>query len=225
MASLEQTPVHERHNPDLLSMIPSKASSLIEVGCSSGALAREYKKSNNGCFYAGIEISEEFSVLASRYCDHVYVMDMNEASEEFYSKCQKYDCWIFGDSLEHFVNPWNVLEKVRSVMPQNGCVVASIPNVQHWSVLATIASGEFPYQDSGLFDKTHLRWFTRKTIITLFDATGFQIVEGISRVFEENGRDLFLPILQDLANASGSGDGLSLEDFKALQYVVRAVPK
>jgi citrate lyase synthetase len=103
-------------------------------------------------------------------------------------------------------------------------VVACIPNAQHWSLIADLAIGEFRYQESGLLDKTHLRWFTKKTIVELFSNAGFRIVEGVSRVFHEPERDRFLPLIGQLAKASGMDPAVAVNDAIPLQYVVRAVP-
>ena len=69
---MNQTPAHDHHNPDLLRLMPSDASFVIEVGCSSGALAKVYRKLNRGVRYVGIEIDSEYVKLAKRYCDEVH---------------------------------------------------------------------------------------------------------------------------------------------------------
>ena len=239
-----QTPVHDNHNPDLLRLIPQGAASLIEVGCSSGALAREFKKINPACNYLGIDIDESYVKLAARYCDdtahlaagcHIrrgYVklaarycddtlaMDIEHADEWFFESNGMRDCWIFGDALEHLQNPWGILEKIRKVIPKHGSIVACIPNAQHWSLIAKLSIGDFRYEDNGLLDRTHLRWFTRQTIIELFNDAGFNIVEGVARVFDEPAKDRFLPFIAELAKASGMDPGLAIADAIPLQHVV-----
>ena len=64
---MEQTPAHEYHNPDLLKIIPLSSKYIVEVGCSSGALAREFKKLNLHAHYIGIELDEGYANLAKRY--------------------------------------------------------------------------------------------------------------------------------------------------------------
>lgn len=70
---MKQTPMHDNHNPDLLAIIPKSLKRIVEVGCSSGALGREYKKINPGCQYVSIEIDEDYAAAARRYCDRVLV--------------------------------------------------------------------------------------------------------------------------------------------------------
>lgn len=223
---MKQTPVHEAHNPDLLAMMPTTLSNVVEVGCSSGALAREYKKVNAGCQFTGIDIDPEYCQLAERYCDTVVCADVEKSDFDIRALGGKIDGWIFGDSLEHFQNPWKVLEEIRSVIPADGCIVACIPNAQHWTVQAKLNVGAFRYEESGLLDKTHLRWFTRTTIFELFESTGFKVVDGMPRIFNMNhpGLDGILNSIKSMAAALGEDPDIALEDALPLQYVVRAVP-
>jgi 2-polyprenyl-3-methyl-5-hydroxy-6-metoxy-1,4-benzoquinol methylase len=221
---MEQTPVHDNHNPDLLKLIPVSSNKLIEVGCSSGALAREFKKINPNCHYSGVDIDSSYAELAKRHCDVTLAQDMDMAEEDFYQSNADRDCWIFGDTLEHMRDPWAVLWKIRSVIPTNGSVVTCIPNAQHWSIFARLSVGDFRYEDSGLLDRTHLRWFTRETAIELFTSTGFQVVEGIARNFPEPNKEKFLPLIGTIAKAHGGNYDTAVADASPLQYVLRAIP-
>ena len=220
----EQTPVHEHHNPDLLRIIPTEAKSIVEVGCSSGALAREYRKINPEVFYLGVEIEPEYARLAERHCDKVMVLDVDQAPDSFFSENAACDCWIFGDTLEHFRDPWQVLGKIRRFIPINGCIVACVPNAQHWSVQARLNCGIFRYEESGLMDRTHLRWFTRITLLELFSTTGFTVTEGFPRIFDEPNRDRFIQVIKQMASLQGADPEQAAYDSTALQYVIRAIP-
>lgn len=222
---MRQTPAHEMHNPDLLRLIPAAARRLIEVGCSAGALAREFKKIAPDCDYLGVEIDAGYAGLAKRYCDRSLVLDIEQADDAFWSENADRDCWIFGDTLEHLRDPWAVLGRIRRNIPAAGSVVACIPNAQHWSLQARLSAGDFRYAQEGLLDRTHLRWFTRQTIIEMFDQAGFAIAEGVPRIFDEPQRDRFLPAIEQLARQAGADPKIAVEDALALQYVVRAVPK
>lgn len=222
---MQQTPVHEQHNADLLSLIPITSKKLIEVGCSSGALAREFKKLVPSANYRGVEIDFNFADLARRHCDVVTVLNIESADEKFWLVNSDRDCWIFGDTLEHLQNPWRVLEKIHHVMPEGGSVVACIPNVQHWSIQTKLSIGDFRYEDQGLMDKTHLRWFTRQTIVELFDQSGFVIEQGAPRIFSEPQREPFLPIIGEMARLAGSDPKIAISDSLPIQFVIRAVKK
>lgn len=221
---MNQTPVHEFHNPDLLKIIPPGLDSVIEVGCSSGALAYQYINLNPNCKYTGLEIDADYAELASRYCKTI-VGDIESFDEEFYAEHSSAKCWIFGDTLEHFRDPWAVLRKIRAVIPENGCVAACIPNAQHWSLQARLAIGDWRYEKSGLLDKTHLRWFTRQTILELFQFSGFEVVCGFPRIFNDPMREDFLPVIGLMAKMSGCDEKQAIEDSLPLQYVILAKPR
>lgn len=221
---MQQTPAHDAHNPDLLAIMRPNLKSVIEIGCSSGALAREYKKQSPSCDYFGVDIDSSYLEKAKSYCSGVMACDLDLAPADFFHAHASRECWVFGDTLEHFKDPWKVLRSIRSVMPDNGTVVACIPNAQHWSLVAKLAIGDFRYVDSGLLDRTHLRWFSRQTIVELFQETGFVIEEGIPRIFNEPGRVHFLPIIRSLAQACGVNSDVAENDAIPLQWVIRARP-
>lgn len=221
---MQQTPVHDSHNPDLLAFIPLHSKKIIEIGCSSGALAREFKNNSVDCHWLGIDIDENYAKLARRFCDNTMAMDIESADSEFFESQADRDCWIFGDTLEHLKDPWKILNSIREVLPKTGCVVACIPNAQHWSLIAKLSMGDFRYEDSGLLDKTHLRWFTKTTIIELFTSTGFRIASGMPRIFSEPNRDKALPMIGEIAKAFGGDPNIAMNDAMPLQYVVRADP-
>lgn len=222
---MKQTPIHDLHNPDLLTLIPKGSKKLIEIGCSSGALAREFKKFSPDVDYLGIEIEEKYAELARRFCDNVQVLDIENTGTDFWKLVADRDCWIFGDTLEHLQDPWHILKRIHEVLPVGGIVVASIPNAQHWTVQAKLSIGDFRYEDNGLMDRTHLRWFTRQTIVELFDQSGFTIENGLPRIFNEPGRDSFLPLIGEMAKMAGADPQVAISDSLPIQYVIRAVKK
>jgi len=223
MAAQQQTPAHDQHNPDLLAMIPPDAKQIIEIGCSYGALAREFKKTNPTCHYRGIDIEESYVAVARSYCDDCFSLDLETAPMSFWEQQRDRDCWIFGDTLEHMRDPWNVLQHIAQIIPTGGSIVACIPNAQHWSLQARLSIGDFRYAESGLLDKTHLRWFTRQTMLELFSNAGFQVTDGKARIFNEPGRSVFLHAIEELARLAGGDPSIAAQDATPLQYVFRAV--
>lgn len=222
---MQQTPIHDHHNPDLLSLIPVESKNLVEIGCSSGALAREFKKISTNCNWLGVEIDPMYAEMAKRYCDKSIVLDIEMAPERFWEETKNFDCWIFGDTLEHLRDPWKILSLIRGSISNTGSVVACIPNAQHWTLQAKLNIGDFRYESAGLLDRTHLRWFTRQTIIEMFDGAGFKIEAGAPRIFDEPNREIYLPIIEQMARASGVDPQVAVNDALPWQYVIRAVPK
>lgn len=212
------------YNPDLLALIPATAKAVLEVGCSTGGLARAVKATRPDCHYLGVEFDAKAAEIAARHCDGVLALDIESGGPAMFAEYGDRDCWVFGDVLEHLRDPWKVLARIREVLPAHGCIVASVPNVQHWSLQARLAIGEFRYEGTGLLDRTHLRWFTRVTLFELFQSAGFRIEAGVPRVFDEPGRDKVLPAIRAMAVAMGRDPEGAVRDALPLQYVIRAVP-
>ncbi len=127
-----------------------------------------------------------------------------------------FDLVTFTDVLEHLVEPAEALRLTKRVLAPGGRVIASIPNIRFWHALMSITRGrDFPYQDSGIFDRTHLRFFTAKSIPRLFEDAGYKIerIEGINPTPSRKFR-LMNALLFNY-----------YEDCRYLQYGVVATPK
>lgn len=220
---MKQTPINEYHNEHVLNMIPSSTKRVIEIGCSSGALAKAFKMHHSECDWVGVEIDSKYADFASRYCDTTLVLDFESCDQNFYKVYADRDCWIFADVLEHFKDPWSVIKKIRNVIPKNGSVIACVPNLQYWSVLALLADGNFRYEEHGVMDITHLRWFTRKSLFELFENEGFVIYEGVTR-FAHHPDQGILELIGKLAEKAGGDPVVAMNDAIPMQYVVRAIP-
>jgi len=221
---MDQTPAHDNYNPDLLRLMDRAFGTVVEVGCSRGALAKAYRQSFPQARYIGIEIDAGYAEAARAHCDRVLCGDVENLPAADWGMLFPSDCWVFGDALEHLRDPWALLRRLRQDIGAQGQVLACIPNAQHWSVQARLAAGAFNYEDQGLLDRTHLRWFTRSTIIELFGSSGFRVEKMLSRVFKEPAKDRFLPAIGDLASAAGADRERALRDCLPLQYVLRALP-
>lgn len=221
---MKQTPIHDNFNADLLAMMPAGARRIVEVGCSGGALAREYRKANPRCEYIGIEIDEGYAAIARDRCTRVLSGSIEQLPDPDFDSLTPADCWVFGDVLEHLYDPWAVLRRLRRAATPETSIVACIPNAQHWSVQLRLNSGLFRYEDAGLLDRTHIRWFTRRTIAELFASTGFRIVEGSGRTFDEPHRERGLAAVRAMAAAIGADVEACVQDAAPLQWLVRAVP-
>lgn len=168
---MSSTPANTNINFDLLAWVPDDAKKIVDVGCMLGQMAFACKEINPKVHYTGIEINPEYANVAATYCDEVFVEDIEKLTDYQLDYFAGSDCWIFGDSLEHLRDPWATLAKVRKLISPDGCVLVCIPNAQHWSVQLKLLSGEFRYEDSGLMDKMHIRWFTKTTLFEMFAAT------------------------------------------------------
>ena len=213
------------YNRDLLPLIPHNARGVVEVGCNNGALARAYKAINPGCKYTGIEVDVRNAEGSRRYCDEVLLLDIEGVNESFYAQFSDYNVWIFGDVLEHLRYPWEVLARIRRSMPADGCVIVCLPNAQHWSVQAKLAVGDFRYEAAGgLMDRTHMRFFTRATMLEMFSGAGFKLEAGFPRIFGDLKNEHVIAAIRSMAIGVGADPDLAVQDSLPLQYVVKAVP-
>jgi len=220
---MDQTPMHEEVNDMLLALVPRGLERVVEAGCSSGAMGAAYLRDNPGAEYIGIELVEEYAERARERLSEVVVGNVEHLEDRTFEVLNPTDCWIFGDVLEHLYDPWRMLKRVRGSLAEGGCVVACIPNVQHWSLQSWLNSGLFEYGDDGLLDRTHIRFFTRKSILELFRSTGYQIEEMGGKVIEGHP-DSFRAIagVRAMAQARGVDPEEAARDSNAYQYLVRA---
>lgn len=151
-------------------LIPKKVNRLLEIGCGSGATIAYLKQQNLCAWAAGVEIVPEAAEIAKQTVDIVW----QENIETFAPPLdpQSLDVILCLDVLEHLVDPWAVVKKLTPLLSERGVIIASIPNIQHYTVLKGLIKGKFEYEEAGILDKTHLRFFTRQSAIALMTSSG-----------------------------------------------------
>ena len=161
---------------EMFKYIPKNAKTILEVGCSEG-LFLNYISKNMKCETWGIELFEDAAKEASKVAYKVFSGDFNEV----YKLLPKnyFDCIIFNDVIEHFQDPWISLTNTKDILTKNGVIVSSIPNFRYIGNLTEIiSSADFKYKpEGGILDKTHLRFFTAKSMKRLFDECGFEVIK------------------------------------------------
>jgi SAM-dependent methyltransferase len=145
------------------------------VGCATGYVSKIMKEQLN-CAVTGIEISPDAAKEAEKYCKRVIVGNIEEMDLAGILGEERFDVITFGDVLEHLKNPDKVLTTVVPFLVEGGYILASIPNIAHLSVALELLNGRFDYRALGLLDDAHLRFFTKKSILSLFRNAGYEIV-------------------------------------------------
>ena len=210
-------------NADLLAGIPRSSKVVIEFGCGNGALGAAYKLSNPLVYYTGVEFNPQAADLAAKVLDHVVCGNIEDPTLILSEKKDiLYDCLVYGNVLEHLKNPWNCLSRHLNLLAEDGVVVACIPNVQHWSVMANLMMGQWPYVDQGLFDRTHLRWFTRDSICEWFESVGLHIYDLKPRIFDADKAKEFVQKMLPALKNFGVNPQKVFEGVAPLQYLIVA---
>lgn len=163
---------YEMVNSHLLALIPPSAKAILDIGCGAGALGAAIRARGQEARIVGVEISEEQAKRAEEHLDRVLCGDI--VREFPFLMSDSFDCVICGDVLEHLPDPASALSEARRVLKPDGCLVASIPNVAHWSVVEGLLRGEWEYQEAGILDDTHLRFFTEASFGRVLTEAGFE---------------------------------------------------
>jgi 2-polyprenyl-3-methyl-5-hydroxy-6-metoxy-1,4-benzoquinol methylase len=163
----------------VLDAVPAGAR-VLDVGCATGYLAAELTR--RGCVVDGVEVDPAAAQQARAHCREVVVGDLEASSThadvERMLAGARPDVVICADVLEHLRDPWTVLAWLRTLIdPNNGKAIISVPNIAHWTGRRALLRGRFDYADFGLFDRTHLRFFTRASARALATRAGFAVQE------------------------------------------------
>jgi 2-polyprenyl-3-methyl-5-hydroxy-6-metoxy-1,4-benzoquinol methylase len=195
---------------DLVAMVPAGAASALDVGCARGETARALKRAGVARV-VGIEPDAADAAQAARVCDRVLAAPLEGVPEEFPGQ---FDAILFGDVLEHLGDPSAALARVRPWLSERGVLVASVPNLGHWSVIADLLEGRFDYVPYSILSGTHVRFFTRRTLRDLFEASGYRIetIETVTFPASPEGAVK----LQLLASIPGASEDLSAAEFLAV---------
>jgi 2-polyprenyl-3-methyl-5-hydroxy-6-metoxy-1,4-benzoquinol methylase len=142
----------------------------IDVGCATGYLAGELTA--NGWKVVGVEPDATAAEAAQAHCVEVRLASIDDVD---FSTLPSYDAVVFGDVLEHLARPEAVLESAARHLSTDGLVVISVPNVANVLVRLGLLVGRFDYADRGILDRTHLRFFTRRTLVEFVHGCGLTI--------------------------------------------------
>ncbi|MCF6307119.1 MAG: class I SAM-dependent methyltransferase [Flavobacteriaceae bacterium] len=160
--------------PEMLSLLPKNAKTVLDIGCADGSFALSVKNTCNAKVW-GVEYMEDQAIIASKKIDKV----LTGAIEDVLVNLPEnhFDVIYLNDVLEHLIDPYSILKGLKSKLKDNGVIISSIPNIRYHKVLVSlIFNKDWDYKDHGILDRTHLRFFTKKSIKKMYNNAGYTIV-------------------------------------------------
>ncbi len=165
--------------PELVPFVPETARKILDVGCGAAGFSGNLKNHLKAEVW-GVELNQAASEKARARLDKVFHAPFGP---ELDLPKNYFDCITFNDVLEHMMDPLSALQLAKTLLTENGVVVASIPNIGHFPIIwKLVIRGAWDYKDQGILDRTHLRFFTRSNIKNIFEQAGYNIqrIEGIN---------------------------------------------
>ncbi|MDP8217458.1 MAG: class I SAM-dependent methyltransferase [Candidatus Theseobacter exili] len=159
---------------DIISMIPESSIHILDIGCGFGEMGKKLKERRN-VEIIGVEKDEKAAKRARNCLDDVISGDIEKLKLPY--KEGYFDCIIYGDILEHLIDPWQIVKEHVYYLKNGGYCIASIPNISHYKIIQSLIKNRWDYLKAGILDKTHLRFFTKNSIYSLFYDAGYMIEE------------------------------------------------
>jgi 2-polyprenyl-3-methyl-5-hydroxy-6-metoxy-1,4-benzoquinol methylase len=191
---------------------------VLDVGCATGYLARALAE--QGCTVTGIEYDAESAELARPSLEDLVIADLNTTDIADLLPGRTFDSIVFGDVLEHLQDPDRVLRSATGLLAPGGSVVISVPNVTHGSIRLSVLQGRWQYTESGLLDRTHVRFFTRESALAMVREAGLVVTDLYATVLDPLGVEIEI---DDDALPWGIVDWVRRQpDAYVYQFVMRA---
>lgn len=165
-------------------LLPQKCGRVLEIGCGSGATLGWLRQDHHAFRTVGVEIAEAAADKARSFADDVFCLDFEQ--RDLPGETEKFDLVLCLDVLEHMVDPWAVVDRLATrYLEAGGTLIVSLPNVRHYSVvLPLLFGGRWDYEDAGLLDRTHLRFFTKTSAQALLSHPQLGAVSCMATGFE-----------------------------------------
>ncbi|CAG9622713.1 Ubiquinone biosynthesis O-methyltransferase, mitochondrial [Sutcliffiella rhizosphaerae] len=158
--------------PEIIELVPLGAKKILDIGCGAGAVGMELLN-RQSCKLYGVELNSFIGSIANQHYERVDTIDVETLDLPYTPN--SFDTIILADVLEHLKNPWNIIEELSVYLKPSGSLICSIPNISHAEALFPLIQGDWNYVDAGILDRTHLRFFTPKTVQTLFPQDLFEV--------------------------------------------------
>jgi len=184
----------------MLKYVPPGTKTSLEFGCGYGGFSALVKDKFDAETWA-VEINEEAAQEAEKILDKVINNDAAKSLDDIPENY--FDCIILFDILEHLLDPSALLSALKNKLSNKGVIVASIPNIRYYrTFFELVIHGNWDYKDHGILDRTHLRFFTYKSIVKMLNLLDFEILvlEGIHPTSSRTFKVLNVALLNSLAD-------------------------
>ena len=161
---------HSSHSIILRWLGDGHGRQVLDVGAGDGVIGAQL--TGRGWRVTGIEGDPALAEAGVRHCERMITADLNRELPEVGGP---FDAIVYGDILEHLVNPLRVLVELDRALAPGGFLVISVPNIAHLYIRLLLLFGRFDYIDRGILDSTHLRFFTARSLKTLLDDAGLTV--------------------------------------------------
>ena len=161
-------------NVNVINAVPGLAESVLDVGCGAGDNARILKEL--GKTVDGITLTESEAAEAGKYCRKVFVHDIENGLPPGLE--EKYDTVICSHVLEHLRFPQKVLADIRQRLKNSSQLIVALPNIMVYKYRLKLLLGKFEYEEGGVMDDTHFRWYTFKSGKKLLEDNGFSVIKA-----------------------------------------------
>jgi SAM-dependent methyltransferase len=167
--------LYQAVNGRVLSLVPRSALRILDVGCGTGTLGERLRREQEASV-VGITYSQQEAELASHQLSKVICADLNGFD---FSSLGKFDCVIMSHVIEHLYSPEETLERVKHALEPDGVIIVAVPNVLFWRQRLEFLLGKWRYQDGGILDRTHFRFFDYVSSRETLEGAGFTILETV----------------------------------------------
>jgi 2-polyprenyl-3-methyl-5-hydroxy-6-metoxy-1,4-benzoquinol methylase len=148
---------------------------VLDVGCGEGFMASKIAAQGNRVFGVDVLPKPQCADVFDQYISASLHHGFGDALEQFGAR--RFDKILLMDVIEHLIEPEKLLRDCRALLKPTGELLVSVPNIANVTVRLALALGRFNYAERGILDKTHLRFFTRKTARRILGETGFEVVK------------------------------------------------
>ncbi|MGL5694998.1 MAG: methyltransferase domain-containing protein [Peptostreptococcaceae bacterium] len=198
---------------DKLSIDSSSTVNILEIGCACGSTLLKLKEIYKECNLYGFDINKESTDIA-KHIDNANIQCADIENDDISLEENKFDLVILLDVLEHLKDPWELMKKVKKSLKKDGQIIISLPNIMHISIVNSLIQGNWDYQESGILDRTHLRFFTLKSIKEMFQSIDCNMIYYFSIYSRISSEE------ENLINLLSTQYNLDKNQLMSYQYII-----